>query len=679
MFARQRSIFSALLVAALTFALSFSGAILGVTPAQAGTMTNQAYVGWIGGSGGSFAGNVDCATGSVLTGIRSATSGNSVFLGIECREILSTGDLGAVTRTSGSGGVFHQCPTGTAAVGLFVKTSNSPQNVGVHCQTPPNKLDAIQDVGPSSGSIVRDVNCADNGFVNRTYLHSGAWFDGFMVGCSLLAGYPSAVVVGNTGAPTGAASPGSVLTNATTFLGLPTPTLAYTWERSTSLSGPWDVVVGATSSTYTLQIADLGYYFRTVVTGSNLVNSLPTSATTTSGETGLVQLATPAQPNLQTASDTGTATADNQTSDNTPTFDLTGLTAGGSLTVTATRSTPTSLIRTCTLTEAQVTSTSASCTFPTLSDGDWSVTASQSSSTFQSASSAALNLKVDTQAPTVNSIAITPDLAVDKKVRVTLSFSESIDVVDSTKILLGSTGTWTKSNPTVSGNTYSFDVVYTTLINDDITVAVGVAAVTDIAGNAQTAARTFFEQVNTVNPSASYAVAPARLGSGSTSTSLTLTFTRPVWGLTSADFSWPATNGASCSLSSVTPSSGPASSYTLAATCTGAGTSTLRLAANAVKDFASVAGPAAALDLTVIRDTTAPTITAISGKVVASRVDYSVTFSEELSQFPASAISTAGATTETPTSSLIGLNTSESFVVSGHLKTKPVSLSVHAS
>jgi hypothetical protein len=648
MFAKQRSFFSALMAAALTFALSFSGIILGGTPATAGTMTNQAYIGWIGGSGGNYAGNIDCAAGSVMTGIRSATSGNSVFLGIECREILSTGDLGAVTRTSGAGGVFHQCPTGTAVVGLFVKTSNSPQNVGVHCQTPPNKLDDVQDVGPASGSIVKDVNCAANGFVNRTYLHSGAWFDGFMVGCSLLDGYPSAVVAGATGVPTGTTSPSAVLTNATTFRGLPTPTLSYIWERSSSQTGPWDVVVGATNSTYTLQLSDLGYYFRTVVTGSNVVNSLSTSATSTSGATAIVQLATPGQPNLQTASDTGTASADNETSDSTPTFDLTGLTAGAALTVTATRSTPTALTSTCTLTESQVTSSSASCTLPTLADGNWSVTAAQNSSTFQSSASAVLNLKVDTSAPTVSSIAITPDLAVDKKVRVTLTFSESIDVVDTTKILLGSTGTWTKSNPTISGATYSFDVVYTTLINDDITVAVGVGAVTDVAGNLQTAARTFFEQVNTVNSTASYAVAPVRLGLASTSTTMTLNFTRPVWGLTTSDFTWPA-NGASCNLSSVTPSSGPASTYTLAATCSVAGTSTLRLAANAVKDFAAVAGPAAALDLSVIRDTTAPTISGISSNVVGTRVDYTVTFSEELLQFPVSAISTAGATTASGT------------------------------
>jgi hypothetical protein len=360
-------------------------------------------------------------------------------------------------------------------------------------------------------------------------------------------------------------------------------------------------------------------------------------------------LATPNQPNLQTSSDTGAVTTDNETSDNTPSFDFTGLTPGAALSVTATRTAPSALTRTCTLSESQVTSTSAVCTLPSLADGSWSVTAVQNSSTYQSAASVALDFKVDTVAPTVASVAIVPDLAVDKKVRVTLTFSEALGVVDTTQILIGSTGVWTKSNPTISGSTYAFDVVYTTLINDDINISVAVGAASDVAGNLQTAARTFFEQVNTVNPSATYAVAPARLGSASTSTSLTLNFTRPVWGLTSADFSWPATNGATCSLSSVTPSSGPSSTYTLAATCTGAGTSTLRLAANAVKDFASVAGPSAALDLSVIRDTTAPTITAISSKVVGSRVDYSVTFSEELSQFPASAISTAGATTASGT------------------------------
>jgi hypothetical protein len=648
MFAQQRRIFSALLVAALTFALSFSGAIIGSSSAQAGTMSNQAYVGWIGGSGGSYAGNIDCATGSVLTGIRSATSGNSVFLNIECREVLATGELGVVTRTSGSGGVFYQCPTGTAAVGLFVNGSNSPQNIGVRCQAPPNKLDAVQSSGPTTGTLAKEVLCATNGFINRTYLHSGAWFDGFAVGCSLLDGYPSAVTANVTAVPTGAASPGAVLTSATSFSGLPTPTLAYSWERSTSTTGPWQAVSGASNSTYTLTLDDLGYYFRTVVTGSNTTNGTLNTVNSTSAPTALVQLATPAQPNLATTSDSGRLTADDVTNDRTPTIDLTGLTVGASMTLTATRTSPSASTVTCTLDVTQVTSSSGSCTLPSLADGTWSVFAGQTYSTYESSQSTPLTLIVDTAKPVVNSLSIVPDLSVDKKVRISIEFSEALDSVDGTQILVGSSGIWTKSNVTISGSTYAFDVTYTTLVNADLTIGVGATAATDIAGNVQSVARTFFEQVNTVAPNGVYSDTAPRLSSASTTKALTLTFTRPVWGLTTADFTWP-TNPAVCSTTSLSPTSGPATVYTVNVTCTGSGTSTLRLAANAVKDFAAVAGPAAALDLNVIRDTTAPTITAISSKVVGSRVDYSVTFSEELSQFPASAISTAGATTATGT------------------------------
>ncbi|MEN9962518.1 MAG: hypothetical protein RIS66_931, partial [Actinomycetota bacterium] len=261
----------------------------------------------------------------------------------------------------------------------------------------------------------------------------------------------------------------------------------------------------------------------------------------------------------------------------------------------------------------------------------------------------AANFAVDTLPPTASSVTITPDLAVNKKVHVDILFSEPIYAVDATQILIGSSGVWTKSGATLSGSTYSFDVTYATLVNADLTVAVGNTTATDMAGNVQTVGRTFFEQVDLVEPAAVYADTAPRLASASTTKALSLSFTRPVWGLTTSDFSWPATNGASCSTTSISPTSGPATNYTVNITCTGSGTSTLRLAASAVKDFAAVAGPAVALDLPIIRDTTAPTISAISSKVVGSRVDYTVTFSEELSQFPASAISTAGATTASGT------------------------------
>jgi hypothetical protein len=464
---------------------------------------------------------------------------------------------------------------------------------------------------------------------------------------------PAMVVSSAAPTSSGGIALGQTLTTAQTFGGIPAPTVSRTWEIADSATGPWVTISGQTASTLVLNSPSyVGKYIRENTTASNTTSTGNNSVTQASPAVGPIGLNLPGTPDLATASDSTpagkTLTTDNITSDTTPTVSVASLVIGAQLVVTATNGGTT---KTCTI--ATVANSTESCTFDganTLSSGTWSFSATQSLNGQSAASASALaGVVIDTVLPTATSVTITPDLSVDKKVRISIVFSETLDSVDGAQILVGSSGVWTKSNVTLSGNTYSFDVTYTTLINDDISVGVGATAATDVAGNIQAVARTFFQQVNTVAPAAVFANSTIRVGTSPTTSTVVLSFTRPVWGLTSADFSFPATNGAVCSLTSISPSSGPASDYTLTTNCTGSGTSTLRLAANTVKDFASVAGPTAAVDLTLIRDTTAPTITAISSSVVGSRVDYRVTFSEELLQFPANAISTAGATTATGT------------------------------
>ncbi|MEY4618098.1 MAG: hypothetical protein RL101_284, partial [Actinomycetota bacterium] len=333
LFAASNKLLSSLILALLTLSLSFAGAILPTQLAMAGTMANAEWAGWIGGSGGSHTFDVNCDASSVVTGIRSATSGNSVFLGAECTSITSLGELGTVTRNSGSGGVFYDCPAGTAAVGLWVNYS-SPQNVGIRCQSPPNKLDVVQEVGPT-GNHTQAPTCANNGFVNRLYGHSGAWFDGFLVGCVTLSGYPSAVVASTNSAPTGTLTVGATLTSASTFQGLPTPTVAYRWERATSSSGPWEQISGANASTYQTVLADAGYLIRLVATGTNTTNSITNTAVSTSPATAAIGLVALSAPDLKTASDSGTSGTDNLTNDVTPSIDISGITTGATVTVTA--------------------------------------------------------------------------------------------------------------------------------------------------------------------------------------------------------------------------------------------------------------------------------------------------------------------------------------------------------
>jgi hypothetical protein len=94
----------------------------------------------------------------------------------------------------------------------------------------------------------------------------------------------------------------------------------------------------------------------------------------------------PGTPDLATASDLGSSSTDNNTADDTPTINIgSGLLNGATVTLTATPGSGNPV--TCTFT---ATSTSGSCTFTSLPNETYSITASQTSSGVTSAASSAL-------------------------------------------------------------------------------------------------------------------------------------------------------------------------------------------------------------------------------------------------------------------------------------------------
>ncbi len=112
----------------------------------------------------------------------------------------------------------------------------------------------------------------------------------------------------NTIAPSisGTASPGSQLTASPgTWTGVPAPTFTYTWADCNSAgAGCGAPIPGATSSTYTVRAADVGFTLEVTVTGSNGVG---TAQSVTSAHTAVVTNTTSAPVNTLAPSISGTA------------------------------------------------------------------------------------------------------------------------------------------------------------------------------------------------------------------------------------------------------------------------------------------------------------------------------------------------------------------------------------
>jgi len=189
----------------------------------------------------------------------------------------------------------------------------------------------------------------------------------------------------------------------------------------------------------------------------------------------------PDQPDLDASSDLGFSSTDNLTSDATPTFTVSGLSAGASGTVTAVKSGSSNV--TCTL-------SSGSCTLGTLSDGTWSITAIQTHTGVASASSSALSITVDTTLPTVTGFSSsTADGAyvLGSAINVTATTSKAIQSGNTITATLNTGATVTLTAPSAGTTLSGTYTVATGHSSSDLTVSsFTIGTVLDAAGNAMT-------------------------------------------------------------------------------------------------------------------------------------------------------------------------------------------------
>ena len=647
---------SRFVVASLIFALSFAGAIFSPNPAGAATLNFTNWLSYVGNSGGSAQTDLMCPSGQAAVGV---VSGGNYVIGIRCATVNADGTVNTTTtdRVWGSGGTWALCPAGKVARAITVNFSGAfPVNAGLKCVTAPGGTDTPDLVGLTSWGAERD--CGAGKFISRIYVQTGSWMDGFTPGCSTAVGFNERPMVTATTAPSGTAQIGSTLTSAVTFSGSPTPTYTYQWQRSSNGIDGWEDLVNATSSTYAPTIADAGRYLRTVVVATNSSGSV----NGTSASTSIMRLATLAAPDLQTASDSGTSTTDNLTKDSTPTFDLTGLTAGVDVTVTATQAGQTS--QTCQI--LNVPSSTASCTFVEgfPAAGAWSFTVTQSTSQATSTASAAVTVTFDTAGPQITAVTMTPVLTKLTTIAVEVTFNETISNVageiDSTKISLSGISTgWTISGLTrKTGNdkVAQFNITNsaTTIVNGQINVDFLEGFTRDQHGQlsaASTEAQRLSGVFDNTRPTAVISgepELPTQKGTDANPLRLTLSYSEPIRGLvggaatlTASDFTFAGTGYTGCTanpVSSATATSGGTYEITLDIKgCTTSGTFTIALEANAVDDLTDTTGNtgpiANVVSRSITRDLVAPKITTVTKKLTngeVTTVTYEVTFDEAI-------------------------------------------------
>jgi len=238
------------------------------------------------------------------------------------------------------------------------------------------------------------------------------------------------------------------------------------------------VVVSSTSITCTTPSGTAGAQDVVVATG------VSPNATLVGGFTYVAPPAAPATPDLATASDSGSSSTDEITSDNTPTISVGSATNGNTVTVTATKSGQTNV--TCTFTATAQTG----CDLGTLVDGVWSVTAKQTASGIDSAATSALSITIDATRPTVTSFSSTKSngtYGIGTTVNITATLSEPVADGASITVTLdtGDTVVLTKATSTTLTGTYT---VGTGDNSADLTVSsyALTSAPTDAVGNAMT-------------------------------------------------------------------------------------------------------------------------------------------------------------------------------------------------
>ena len=280
---------------------------------------------------------------------------------------------------------------------------------------------------------------------------------------------------------------------------VPAPTIAKGTAGNTTLASQGTLLkTGATFS---------GWNTAADGTGTRYAAGLATYASTGS-RTLYAQWTVPTgTPTLDTASDLGTSNTDKITSDNTPTINIGTLVSGAVITLTATPASGTAV--TCSFTAS---STTGSCTFPTLPDGTYSITATQTYNGATSVASTALaGIVIDATRPTVTLSAtvgagtnvvngandtIARNTAINTYT-IKATFSESVSGLLMSEITkdAASTGWSIGSTLTGSGTSYTFSATNSgVVVNTEgkllLRVLEGVAV--DVAGNTNTATTSDF-------------------------------------------------------------------------------------------------------------------------------------------------------------------------------------------
>ena len=274
-------------------------------------------------------------------------------------------------------------------------------------------------------------------------------------------------------------------------------------------------VMGMSTSGY---VATLTYTPTIPGSFATVASLAPTDSATYAGSTGngtlVVGPAAPSAPDLAAASDLGTSSTDDITSDNTPLIEVPGTYAtGDTITVTATKSGSANV--TCTYVIP-----ATGCSLGTLADGTWSITATDTHPTGgTSTASSALSITVDATAP---SAPTGVDLATGSDSGSSSTDNATSDTTPTMSASGGSTGDTMTLTATNGTTTISCSYVLPASSCTMPTMTDGTwsvtATLTDPAGNTSTASGALSMTIDSTGPTglAPDLLAGSDLGSSST-------------------------------------------------------------------------------------------------------------------------------------------------------------------
>ncbi|MFM2352137.1 MAG: hypothetical protein RL096_618, partial [Actinomycetota bacterium] len=644
--------------------LAFTSVLLAGSPAQAASIyaagSSNVSMAYIGFQGGSEFSPVNCGSESLVTSIMTTTGGTiAQGYGARCNKF---GDNGA--QIDGFQTLIYSpintvtttriCPTGQVVIGIKVNKGTYAISAGAICADPGTWANESY-VGDSSETV--ESRCAVGSAVIGIWGRSGSSVDAMGIVCRA-TNFITLPTTSNTGAVTysGNATVGNTFTATQTYNNA--TSISYQWQVYNTSSSAWENISGATSSTFTATLAQVGKQIRVSTTGNNSSGS---SAASVTSATSALGLATPTRPDLQASSDFGFSSTDNYTNDNTPTFDLAGYEVGADVIITGYRSYPSAVTVTCEV--LLTTSGNQNCTFPALADGTYSITAIQRKGSTSSSATTGFNLTIRTVGPRVNAIQFVPALTKNHTVNVEITYDSTIwdtpsafsqDAIE----LSGISSGWTVSS--LARHPSNSSKVLLTLTQSGNLVFEGDLTITAKAGLAQdqfgqqslASAITATGNFDETRPWAAWSGTPtAGTNKGKTADKLplTLTFSEPIRSLDATDFSFTGVGATGCAaeVSATSIAQNATSPYAVTVnitSCTANGLVNVTLNADSVHDYTDTTGnlgPATALTASFTRDITAPTITAISKTVDGTDVNYEVTFSEPVAGFTAADITVA--------------------------------------